>query len=252
MRLYYIAQAEGSRHYVRSALGVDVERWNGLFQEVHRWRRDLSRNCGIALDRELHFCDLLAEVGMPAGNGGGYERLSPTELADAALDGLCRLEDAARTLCGIDVINVCLPKTNGRPCEQVSLERLLNRFNRSVGSAGRHAFLIFDEGDETMITRAYRRLRVFNPVPSMYELWEEGERTRNIPMENVIGGPAFRTSAGDILLQMASLIAHTLLIQEEGPAPTVEGPGMHEVFSILDCALNRRASRRDLQGIVRR
>ena len=127
-----------------------------------------------------------------------------------------------------------------------------NRINSSVRSAGRHAFLIFDEGKKEIITRAYRRLRIFNPVPSRYELCEEGERTRNIPVENVIGGPAFRSSDGDYLLQMADFIAHALLKQEEDPVPRVEDLGIHEAFSILDRALNRKASRRDPQGIVRR
>jgi len=136
--------------------------------------------------------------------------------------------------------------------EKVSLDRLLNRINASVKAAGRHAFLIFDEGKERMITRAYRRLRIFNPVPSRYERWEEGERTRNIPVENVIGDPAFRSSDGDHLLQMADLVAHALLKQEEEPVPRVETHGIHEAFSILDRALNRSASRRDPQGIVRR
>ena len=153
---------------------------------------------------------------------------------------------------GIEIINVCLHKPDGNRYEKVSLDRLLNRINSSVKAAGRHAFLIFDEGKEAMITRAYRRLRIFNPVPSQYERWEEGERTRNIPVENVIGGPAFRRSDGDYLLQMADFIAHALLKQEEEPVPRVEDLGIREIFSLLDHALNRKASRRDSQGIVRR
>ncbi len=78
---------------------------------------------------------------------------------------------------------------------------------------GRHAFLIFDEGKEEMTSR--------NPVPSRYEAWEDGERTKDIPIERVIGGPAFRSSHSDHLLQMADLIAHALLKQEEEPSPRV-------------------------------
>ena len=71
-------------------------------------------------------------------------------------------------------------------------------------------------------------------------------------MENVIGGPAFRSSDSDHLLQMADIVAHALLKQEEGPVPRVENLGIHDAFSILDKALNRRSSRQDPQGIVRR
>ena len=40
--------------------------------------------------------------------------------------------------------------------------------------------------------------------------------------------------------------------KEEEPVPRVENLGIGDGFSILDKALNRRASRRDPQGIVRR
>ena len=168
------------------------------------------------------------------------------------LSGLRKLEDAARNIGGIEVINVCLHKPESRAYEQASLDLLLNRINRSVASANRHAFLVFDEGKEEMITGLYRRLKVRNHVPSRYDLWDDGEKTRNIPIEQVIGGPAFRSSAEDYLLQMADFVAHALLKQEEVPVPRVENHGIDGAFSILDRALNRQASRRDPQGIVRR
>ena len=89
-------------------------------------------------------------------------------------------------------------------------------------------------------------------MPSRYELWEDGEKTSNIPIEQVIGGPAFRSSKGDYLLQMVDFVAHALLKQEEAPVPRVEDFGIDGAFAVLDVALNREASRRDPQGIVRR
>ena len=252
MRLYYIDESEGPTCYVRSALGVDAERWNDMFADIQEWRRELQKRYGIPPDRELHACDLLAGRGMLARNRGTNERLAPSQGAEVFMDGLRRIEDATSNIGGVEVINVCLRKPDVKAYEQVSLDRLLNRINASVKAAGRHAFLIFDEGKERMITRAYRRLRIFNPVPSRYERWEEGERTRNIPVENVIGDPAFGSSDSDHLLQMADIVAHALLKQEEEPVPRVENLGIHDAFSILDKALNRRASRQDPQGIVRR
>ena len=78
-----------------------------------------------------------------------------------------------------------------------------------------------------------------------------GDRTRNIPIENIISGPAFRSSEGDYLLQMAGFISHALLMQEQ-PSSMVEPLGIDRAFGILDRALNRRASRQDPQGVVRR
>ena len=252
MRLYYIDESEGPRYYVRSALGIDGERWNDLSEDIHAWRVELGERYGIPLTRELHASDLLAGRGMLAKNGDANERLTLPQGADVFLEGLRRLEDAARRMGGIEVISVCLHKPESRRYEQASLDRLLNRINRSVASSGRHAFLIFDEGREEMVTRLYQWLKVRNHVPNRYELWEDGEKTRNIPIEQVIGGPAFRSSKGDYLLQMVDFVAHALLKQEETPVPRVEDFGINEAFSILDRALNSEASRRDPQGVVRR
>ncbi len=60
MRLYYIDESEGPRRYVRTALGVDAERWNDLFGDIYEWRRELQERYAIPPDRELHACDLLA------------------------------------------------------------------------------------------------------------------------------------------------------------------------------------------------
>ena len=252
MRLYYIDESEGPRYYVRSALGVDSDKWNDLFTYVHAWRVELRDRYGIPLNRELHACDLLAGRGLLAKNGDANERLSPQHGAEVFLSGLCRLEATARNLGGIEVINVCLHKPRSRNHEQASLNRLLNRINTSVAAAERHAFLIFDEGREEMISRLYRKLKVRNQVPSRYEAWEDGEKTRDIPNQQIIGGPAFRSSKSDYLLQVADFIAHALLKQEEAPIPRVEDYAIDRAFSILEAALNRNASRSDPQGIVRR
>ena len=52
-----------------------------------------------------------------------------------------------------------------------------------------------------------------------------------------------RSSHSDCLLQMADLITHALLKQEEEPSPRVVRLGIDRAFGILDRALNRGASR---------
>ncbi len=252
MRIYYIDESEGPRYYVRTALGVDAERWNDLHERILDWRLKLEEGYSVPADRELHACDLLAGRGKLARVGNADRRLSPEHGAEIFMDGLRVVEDAAGTIGGVEVVNVCLHKPDVNGYERASLDRLLNRINTSVASANRHAFLIFDEGREDMVARLYRRLRSRNPVPSRYEAWEDGGRTKDIPIERVIGGPSFRSSHSDHLLQMADLIAHALLKQEEEPSPRVERLGIDRAFRTLDKALNRRASKRDPQGVVRR
>ena len=150
MSLYYIDESAGPTCYVRSALGVDAERWNDLFGDIQEWRRELQKRYGIPPGREFHACDLLAGRGMLVRNGGVNERLTPRQGGEVFMDGLRRIEDAASSIGGVEVINVCLRKPDVKAYEQVSLDRLLNRINASVKATGRHAFLIFDEGKERM------------------------------------------------------------------------------------------------------
>ncbi len=252
MRLYYIAESEGPRCYVRTALGVDADRWNDLQRRVYEWRLELHYSYAFPIDGELRTCDLLGGRGQQARIGDADRRLGPRPMSEIFTGGLRVIEDAARTIGGVEVINVCLRKPDVKGYERVSLDRLFNRINTSVASAACHAFLIFDEGREEMITCLYRRLRSRNAVPSRYEAWEDGERTKDIPIERVIGDPAFRSSHSDYLLQIAELIAHALLMQEDGSSPRVECLGIDQALGILDRALNRRASRPDPQGVVRR
>ena len=60
MRLYYIGESEGTRHYAQSALGVYAERWYELFRDLHEWRLDLRDRYGIPLCWELHAADVMA------------------------------------------------------------------------------------------------------------------------------------------------------------------------------------------------
>ena len=252
MRIYYIDESEGPRYYVRSALGVNAERWNGLHGRIQDWRTALAGDYSVPTSRELHACDLLAGRGKLARIDNTGRRLTPEQGAEIFMDGLRIIENAAHSLGGIEVVNVCLRKADVKGYEQVSLDRLLNRINTSVAADGRYAHLIFDEGGERMVRRLYGRLRSRNPVPSRYEAWEDGAPTKDIPIERIIGGPSFRSSQDDDLLQMADLIAHALLKQEEEPSQRVTELGIRLAFGILDRALNRRASRTDPQGVVRR
>ena len=53
MRIYYAMEAEGLRHHVRSALGVDARAWNRLNRRVREWRQQLESRYGIPADLGL-------------------------------------------------------------------------------------------------------------------------------------------------------------------------------------------------------
>ena len=165
MRLYYIDESEGPRYYVRTALGVDAERWNDLSQDIHAWRIELQDRYAVPTGRELHACDLLAGRGKLAREGNADRKLTPEQGAEVFSAELHRIEDAARSIGGVEVIDVCLRKSDVRGYERVSLDRLLNRINTSVEAMGRHAFLIFDEGQRRWYTASTAGSGAATPCP---------------------------------------------------------------------------------------
>lgn len=255
VRLYYLDESENPKHFVRSAIGINAEDWNQVFALIRDWRKDVMRRYHIPLFKELHASDLLALRGNLVREGSKYRRIKRMEDAvDIFITGLQRLENIATSLSGgLEIINVSLPKVPGRIREIDTLDRILNRIQTSVKTDGRRAFLIFDEGKEKKINYYFRRMRVYNPIPSMFGHWETGEQWKNIPISHIIGGPAFRNSAGDYFIQLVDFVAYALLKQDEQPPISrIAAYNIHEAFKILDAALNKEASKDDAQGVVRK
>ena len=125
-------------------------------------------------DRELHACDLLAGRGKLARIDGKDCRLSPEHGAEIFMDGLRVVEDAAGTIGGVEIVNVCLHKPDVIGHERASLDRLLNRINTSVAGDDRHAFLIFDEGREEMVGPPLSKAQ--EPQPHPQQVREVGGR----------------------------------------------------------------------------
>lgn len=244
MRLYYCMEADGRRHHVRTALGVDDRAWNRLQRRVREWCRRLEQHDGISGDGELpptamtpaHSCGCACHGQTPSSHGG-----------NELVQGLRVVEDFAVETGGVQAINVCLDKDDAPAYRNVSLDRLYNRVNATAAQQGGYALVTFGQEPEQMVVRAYERLRNYNPVPARVGACGDGWHTRNLPIDRIIGGPVFRTPDADCLLQVAGLVAHALLWREE-PVAGVD-PG---AFTILDRSLNRRASRNDPQGVVRR
>ena len=249
MRLYYCVETLGRRHHVRTALGVDERVWNRLHRRIREWRRQLELQCGIPADGELRPGDL-PTTAVTAGHSCAcacHGQPAANQDVNVVAQGLRVIEDFAVETGGVHVINVCLDTGEAPAYRNVSLDRLYNRVNATAARDGAYALAFFGQEPDETVVRAYERLRNYNPVPARIGASGDGWHTRNLPIDRIIGGPVFRSPDADCLLQVAGLVARALLWREE-PADGVH-PG---AFAVLDHALNRRASKNDPQGVVRR
>ncbi len=250
MRIYYAMEAEGLHHHVRSALGVDAGAWNRYNRRIHEWRRRLESQYGIPADLGLRPDELAS--GPHTCTCGCHSQPAPLAAAEVIAEGLSLIEDFAAESGGVRVTNICLQKDDIPAYRRVGLDRLFNRVNATAAQAGDHAFVIFGQEPEEMVSNLYHRLRNYNPVPVRHGACDDAQHTRNVPIARIIGSPAFRDPDSDCLLQVVGLVAHALLWQEEPLGEDVNGADLRSIFATLDRALNRRASRSDPQGVVRR
>ena len=195
MRIYYAMEAEGLRHHVRSALGVDAGAWNQVFRRVRHWRKELQGRYGIPIERELRACELVTSPGESpsACNCGGHTSPTPNQRAKVLVGGYASSRTSPLTREASPSSMSACPRTKFLPTGQVSLDRLFNRTNATAAQAGGHALVIFGHGPEETVTRLYGRLRNYNPVPCRPGAGSGGPHTRNLPIERVIGGPLFRS-----------------------------------------------------------
>ena len=96
MRLYYIDESEGPRYYVRTALGVDAERWNALHQRVLDWRLELRDRYAVPVRpraTRLRPAGRTGQAGPQTANTD--RRLAPEQGVEIFTGGLRVIEDAA-------------------------------------------------------------------------------------------------------------------------------------------------------------
>ena len=253
MRIYYVLEARGRRCHVLSALGVDARAWNRLYRRVREWRRHLEQRYGIPANGGLRPGEPSSGAQQPelSCDCGCHEQTAPRQRVEVTEGGLRIVEDLAVETGGVQVVNVCLDMEETPAHRHIVLDRLFNRVNATADHDGGYALLIFGQEPDETVVRTYERLRSYNPVPVRVGACGDGWHTRNLPIDRIIGGPVFRSPETDSLLQVAGLAAHALLWREERAA-SLDRDGFTDAFAVLDRALNRRASRNDPQGVVRR
>lgn len=232
MRYFYIDEAEGPNRYVLTAVAVDNASWLPLLDAFHSWLKHLEAEHHVPAGRKLSARDLVAGKRRPGCFVNSARRLTPEQGASAFRDGLRVIEDAARDLGGVQVINVCVEKDGEQDYRRLSLDRMLGRIHAWASGAGRQTLLIFNQARQRKITALYR------------QVLEHGENGGLVAADPTNLGPSFRNFRSDGLVLAPSLVAHALLLQEDDL-------GLHRAYGILHHALEAGEPARYARGTLR-
>lgn len=250
MFLVYLDESHDQTNYVISALIVHQSEWNEVFNKLKQFRLYLSEHYKIPLTRELHARDFLAGRGWlrPAGKVRRDKDVPRRERHIIFHEFMNVIKEL-----NVRSINVCYPIRKGN-AEDQSLDRIFNRVHTFCSKSDEQAIMIFDQGNDKFCRTAYRKKRVYNPIPSAYGAWENGLFHKNIRINNVIADPFFKDSSIDYFIQVVDFIAFTLLKKEDPTPPSWAVSGdVHTAFeTYMGNIVVREAHRYDPLGVVRK
>lgn len=277
VRIFYVDESYDDKKFCLSAIAIRHTEWNECFNLVREHRKQLKQDYGIFLRKEIHATDFIAGRGRISDRGiGKWER---SRLFLGLLQLVARLP---KVFC----FNVCLNVSEHTDPQMKAWDRIINRIERTMlefenreiplrrslvnessasisqesadklrerlNSYRARSMIIADEGRELDIRRAFRKMSVFNPIPSKFGAWDTGQITRNITTDRLIEDPIFKHSDQSYFIQLADCIAFSLLKRETTIRPKIKKYGINEMFDQTIAGIcYKKASPRDPLGIVR-
>ena len=243
-----------------SALCVNETSWHDVFEQLLQQRRELKEDYGIYVRKELHAGEFVA------GRGKISNITLPKGLRCALFKRLLKqFTDFGHKLNShtlphnivlphkpsIFLINASLSKRGRKHPSDDTLLRIVQRIENTVERYNDRAILIFDKGNEAATIKTIRRLRRFNPIPSMFGRWSNGTFWKNIPLTHIIEDPFFKDSRHSFFIQIVDWCAYSLL-RFDVPTDRAKLYAIDRTFPILEPILYRLASYNDRYGVVRK
>jgi len=276
VRCFYVDESYDQQKFCLSAISIRHNQWRDCFNRVQQHRRLLKQDHGVFIRKEIHAHELVG------GRGQIADKIINKHTRSRIFHGLLKL---VAELPGVMVFNICLEVKGRRDPQLDAWDRLLNRIERTMLAAEQRelplrkelisklppnttapgdalqsrllnytprAMIFADQGREIEITRVYRKMTVFNPIPSQFGGWSEGA-TKNLPLQRIIEDPVFKPSHHSFFIQLADCVSFALLKREQPPTPNIAKYSINEFFDqCLKGVCFKHASPSDPLGVVRK
>ncbi len=233
--LIYVDESYDQTHYAYSAVFVPIDKWNNIFQQIHSWRQDLYKKHGIDTSKEIHSTEFIAGKGSPSAN-------RDKDFRAAVFNSFLK---TIETFQGIQLINGI---TSNKLFHETLFEYIVTRINNTLKYRSAYGILICDEGNENKLVAMIRKMKKANPVWSQF--------SENVQIDNkidrIIEDPLFKTSKSSYFIQIADIVAFSLL-RNEHPIPNNTHFLVKSAFDNLDKTLLKQVFKKDpkKKGIVR-
>lgn len=236
------AAQQPSVHYILSGLIIPITEWRNYLTAIVDIRRQIRQAYGIPMRMELKGSALINPRGNPY-----LRRIKRAQRVAIYIDVFRQMVSRMPQAWIVNVYankqSLRYSSSQGSDLEQRAWEFLIQRFHNFLirQETPSYGIIYADETNEIKLRKLLRRMRVYNPMPSLYGGYYYA------PIVQIVEDPVMRNSQHSYFIQLCDLIAHSLYRKKH---PTHRRFNVDRLFDILQPLLLTQASRSDPQGIV--
>ncbi len=236
-----------TRYFALTGLVLHELRWRACLESLLEFRKEMRAKFDVKLREEFHAGSMLSH---------------PKELAripkHRRLEIIRLFADKLASMPELNVISVLVDK-HGK-AEQYDVfenawKALIQRFENTIthhnfpgpSNPDDRGILICDNTDGQKLTRLFRKMGTYNPVPNQSQF---GGGYRNLTLKYLIEDPVFRDSKTSQFIQAADLAAF-LVYQHTCPSSYMRRKSGQNYLNRLQPILCLFASRSNIYGTVR-
>ena len=234
--IIYGDESGDEKFFVFSGLAIPAEHWQSAFEQIRKFRHDLSLSDGIPVTTEFHAWKFVS------GRGDLGERIVTKQRRNVIFRNTLEMITA---IPNVRLYNAVFPAGQ----TENAFESLLAGINLSMLTVDNHALMVFDEGKETMYTRLARKRQVYNPKAEEFT-GAEPPVNQTTPTERILEDPFYKKSDQSYFTQMADFCSYALL-RRESPLASRKRYDLHTAFALLQSVLALDANLKDVEGIIR-
>jgi hypothetical protein len=235
-----------TKYFGLSGFVVHELRWHETLEAIIDFRRLLKSKYSLKLREEIHAAHYIRKP-------GDLRRIPKSMRLRLLRDVI----DFQASLPDISIINVIVDKSNKTATDdifEIAWTTLIQRFHNTIShknfsgpqNPDDRGMLIVDQTDEIKLRNLSRKMRRYNPIPSMY-----GGSSLAIPITTLVEDAVHRNSQHSYFIQLADVNAY-FLFQKYETCKYIQRKGGKNYFSRLNPVLCTVASRAHAEGIVER
>lgn len=228
-----------TRYYVLSGIIIHELSWNNWLGVMQNMRQRFKQSYGLKMNEEIHSSPFLT-------NPGALARI-PKHIR---LTILREVLDTIASTPGTNVFAVVVDKTkhvnNSTDVFELAWKAFIQRFENTLNcnnfkgpqNSQDFGLVITDNTNDFKLRKILRKMRRFNPIPSMYT----NLPTRYLQLISVTEDPVSRDSAHSLFIQAADVVSFSVY-QHFAPNSYIKQKGGHYYIHKLDPVLCKAVSR---------